>query len=443
MATSAGKWDSAGFKAVTVGVIVLLLMIPLVLLLGLISERAGLREQAYTKVAEGWGGEVIVGGPILVVPIEREVIEDSKARKERSHLYLLPAALDVNVQLKLDPEPRYVGIYGVPVYLATVDISGRFDPRALLPLLQEPNTTYLWEQSRLRLPLSQVRSLREVRQARFADQDLVLGPAGPGMYSGVEARLDLTRLMDGAERAFHFQTVVAGSRGLSMLPVGSKTSVTLESDWPHPAFQGAFLPVEREISASGFRARWQVLELNRSYGQAWEASGDAAGLLAESAFGVGLYQAVDIYQRGERAVKYAVLFIALTFLTFFAWEQLSAIRIHPLQYLLVGLALSVFYLLMIALSEHLAFAWAYLISALALVLLIGIYIAGAFANGARGAFAGAAMAAMYGLLYTLLLSEDYALLMGAITLFVSLAAVMLVTRKIDWYGRRAHPEAEE
>lgn len=443
MAMSAGRWDSAGFKAVTVGVIVLLLMIPLVLLLGLISERAGLRQQAYAKVAEGWGGEVIVGGPMLVVPIEREVIEDSKARKVRSHLYLLPAALDVNVQLKLDPEPRYVGIYGVPVYLATVDISGRFDPRSLQPLLQEPNTTYLWEQSRLRLPLSQVRSLREVRQARFADQDLALGPAGPGMYSGVEARLDLTRLMEGAERAFHFQTVVAGSHGLSMLPVGSKTSVTLESDWPHPAFQGAFLPVEREISASGFRARWQVLELNRSYGQAWEASGDTAGLLAESAFGVGLYQAVDIYQRGERAVKYAVLFIALTFLTFFVWEQLSAIRIHPLQYLLVGLALSVFYLLMIALSEHLAFAWAYLMSALALVLLIGIYIAGVFGSSVRGAFAGTAMGAMYGLLYMLLLSEDYALLMGAITLFASLAAVMLVTRKIDWYGRGARPEAED
>lgn len=437
-----GKWNSAGFKAVIVGVIVLLLMIPLVLLLGLISERAGLREQAYAKVAEGWGGEVSIGGPMLVVPIEREVIEDNKIRKVRSHLHLLPATLDVNVQLQLDPEPRYVGIYGVPVYLATVDISGRFDPRALQPLLQEPNTTYLWEQSRLRLPLSQVRSLREVRQARFADQDLVLGPGGLGMYSGVEARLDLTRLMEGSERAFRFQTVVAGSRGLSMLPLGSKTSVTLASDWPHPSFQGAFLPVEREISAAGFRARWQVLELNRSYGQAWEESGDIARLLSESAFGVGLYQAVDIYQRGERAVKYAVLFIALTFLTFFAWEQLSAIRIHPLQYLLVGLALSVFYLLMIALSEHLAFVWAYLVAALALVLLIGIYIAGAFGSSTRGVVAGTAMGAMYGLLYMLLLSEDYALLMGAITLFVALAAVMLVTRKIDWYGARAQVEEE-
>ena len=440
MAIGTSKWNSTGFKALTVGAIVLLLMIPLMLLLDLISERAGLREQAYTKVAEGWGGEVIVGGPMLVVPIEREVVEGSRTRKVRSHLHLLPATLDVNVQLKLDPEPRYVGIYGVPVYLATVDIGGRFDPSALQPLLQEPNTTYLWEQSRLRLPLSQVRSLREVRQARFADQDLVLGPAGPGMYSGVEARLDLTGLMAGGERAFRFQTVVAGSRGLSMLPVGSKTSATLDSDWPHPSFRGAFLPVEREISATGFQARWQVLELNRSYGQAWEASGDTAGLLAESAFGVGLYQAVDIYQRGERAVKYAVLFIALTFLTFFAWEQLSAIRIHPLQYLLVGLALSVFYLLMIALSEHLAFAWAYLVSATALVLLIGIYTAGAFGGSARGALAGTAMGAMYGLLYMLLLSEDYALLLGAITLFASLAAVMLVTRKIDWYKR---PHSEE
>jgi len=436
MAIRFGESSSVGIKAVMIGFIVLLLMIPLTLLRSVVSERAGLREQAYTKVAEGWGGNVVFGGPMLVVPTERTVVENNLTKIVRTDLYLLPAQLDVAVELKLDPEPRYVGIYGVPVYQATLDIAGQFDPQALRPLLGKSNTTYLWEQSRLRLPISQVRSLREVRQARFGDQNVTLGPAGPGLYRGVEARMDLTGLMEGGVRTFHFQTVLAGSRDLSVLPVGSKTTVKLHSDWPHPSFQGAFLPVERSITASGFTARWQVLELNRSYRQAFAESEVDEATFLDSALGVGLYQTVDVYQRGERAIKYAVLFIALTFLTFFAWEQVSKIRIHPLQYLLVGLALSVFYLLLIAVSEHLAFVWAYLISALALILLIGIYIAGAFRSRKRGVFAGTAMSAVYGLLYVLVLSEDYALLLGAITLFVGLAAVMLVTRKIDWYAPR-------
>jgi inner membrane protein len=153
----------------------------------------------------------------------------------------------------------------------------------------------------------------------------------------------------------------------------------------------------------------------------------------ESSFGVGLYQAVDIYQRGERAVKYALLFIALTFLTFFAWEQVTRNPLHPLQYLLIGFALSLFYLLLIALSEHISFAVAYVTAAAALVLLIGVYIAGALRSSRRGSVAGIAMSGVYALLYALVLSEDYALLLGAIVLFVALAAVMLVTRRIDWY----------
>jgi inner membrane protein len=231
---------------------------------------------------------------------------------------------------------------------------------------------------------------------------------------------------------------------LSVLPLGSTTTAALKSGWPHPSFQGAFLPASRSISADGFEARWQVLELNRSYRQAWLEGEVNEATLAESAFGVGLFQAVDIYQRGERAIKYALLFIALTFLTFLAWEHIARVRLHPLQYLLVGLALSMFYLLLIALSEHVAFALAYLIAAVALVMLIGVYVAGALKGRARGAAASAVMTVVYGLLYVLVLSEDYALLLGAIILFSALAAVMLATRKLDWYAvTPAPPQTEE
>jgi inner membrane protein len=437
MAFQIGQSGSVTLKAVLIGVIVLMLLVPLAMLRGLVSERSSMREQAYARVAEGWGGSAVLGGPVLVVPTQRTIVETINdkqvSRIVRSDLYLLPARLDMKVDLDLQEEARYVGIYAVPVYLADVQFRGEFEFAALQPLLDRPGVTYFWQDSRLRLPVSQVRSLREVGQARFAEQTVKLGPSQPGVYRGIEARVDLTELAKTASASFEFHAVTAGSRGLSLLPLGSTTTLQMHSNWPHPSFYGAFLPAERTITADGFDARWQVLELNRSYAQAFSEEEISEAALDESAFGVGLYQTVDVYQRSERAVKYAILFIALTFLTFFAWEQVTRNPLHPLQYLMIGLALSVFYLLLIALSEHISFGVAYLAAAMALVALIGVYVAGALRSSLRGGIAAAAMSAVYALLYALVLSEDYALLLGAIVLFVALAAVMLVTRRIDWY----------
>ncbi len=424
---------SITLKAVLIGFIVLLLLIPLTMLRGLISERSALREQAYARVAEGWGGNSVVGGPMLVIPTERFVIDNNVRKLVRSDLYLLPSSLDISVDMRLEAEPRYVGIYAVPVYQSSVKFAGGFELQPLAPFLDKEGVTYLWDQARVRLPLSQSRSLREVRAARFATTDLAFEPASPGAMRGVEAPIDASDFRDAKSAQFAFDIVVAGSREFSLLPVGSTTSVQMRSDWPHPSFRGSFLPVERSITKDGFDARWQVLELNRSYRSAWLDGEVSEETLMDSSVGVGLYQAIDVYQRGERAIKYALLFIALTFLTFFAWEQLSRLRLHPLQYLLVGLALSMFYVLLIALSEHIRFHFAYLVAALALVLLMGAYISGALDSVRRGLAVATAMSVVYGLLYALILSEDYALLMGAITLFAALAAVMLATRKVDWY----------
>ncbi len=433
MALQFGQSGSVTLKALMIGLIVLLLMIPLSMLRGLVSERSGMREQAYARVAEGWGGSLVMGGPVIIVPAERTYRDGDKTHVARFDLFLLPARMEANLNVTLESEPRRVGIYEVPVYLSDAQLSGQFDFAALAPYLDKVDTTYFWQRSRLLLPISQVRSLREVRRAELADQVLKFGPAGASLLSGIEAPVDLSAYAAGGTAIFDFHTVLAGSRDISVLPFGSETQVHLSSNWPHPSFQGAFLPVTRNITAKGFDAQWQVLELNRSYPQAWREAEVSGAVLMSSAFGVGLYQTVDIYQRGERAIKYALLFIALTFLTFFAWEQLSGSRLHPLQYLLVGLALSTFYLLLVALSEHVSFASAYLIAAAALVLLIGVYIAGALASRMKGVVVAGAMTVIYGLLYVLVLSEDYALLLGSVTLFGTLAAMMLVTRKLDWY----------
>ena len=433
MALQFGQSGSVTLKALMIGLIVLLLMIPLSMLRGLVSERSGLREQAYARVAEGWGGNLVMGGPMIIVPAERTYRDGDKTHVARFDLFLLPVRMEANLNVTLESEPRRVGIYEVPVYLSDVQLSGEFDFAALTPYLDKVDTTYFWQRSRLLLPMSQVRSLREVKRAELAAQALKFGPAGASLLSGIEAPVDLSAYAAGGTAIFDFHTVLAGSRDISVLPFGSETQVHLSSNWPHPSFQGAFLPVTRNITAKGFDAQWQVLELNRSYPQAWSEAEVSEAVLMSSAFGVGLFQTVDIYQRGERAIKYALLFIALTFLTFFAWEQLSGSRLHPLQYLLVGLALSTFYLLLVALSEHVSFASAYLIAAAALVLLIGAYIAGALASRAKGVVVAGAMTVIYGLLYVLVLSEDYALLLGSVTLFGTLAAMMLVTRKLDWY----------
>ncbi len=433
---------SITIKAVLIGVIVLLLLVPLAMLRGILSERTTLREVAYQRVAEGWGGNLTFSGPMLVVPTERDVIVDDKARILRSDVYILPSRLDANVDVNVESQPRKVGIYGVPVYLSTLRLRGEFDLRPLQTFVDASGLRYLWSQSRLRLPVSTAKSLREVTQSDFAGQHVTLGPAAPGLHPAVEASIDLSELRKQATAQFAFDAVIAGSRNVSVLPLGNVTTVNMRSNWPHPSFQGAFLPADRKISEQGFEARWQVLELNRPYRQIWHEGEVDEVMLSQSSFGVGLFQSVDIYQRAERAVKYAVLFIALTFLTLFAWEQVTRNRLHTLQYLLVGLALSMFYLLLIALSEHIAFVTAYVVAAAALVLLIGMYIAGALRSSRRGLMAGGAMGVVYGLLYMLVLSEDYSLLLGAIILFVALAAVMLATRRFDWYqARSADPSA--
>ncbi|MFL6577904.1 MAG: inner membrane CreD family protein, partial [Povalibacter sp.] len=252
MAFNLAQPTSVGAKAFMIGAIVLVLLIPLSMLRGLISERSGLREQAYSKVAQGWGGDLVIGGPMLRIPTEQTISDGKENRIVRRDIYLLPAQLNLDSELRMEPEPRYVGIYAVPVFLASVHVSGQFDLASLQPLLDQPGVTYRWDEARLRLPVSDVRSLRKVERARLALNDLKLGPAGQGLYVGIEAPVDASVFTAGKSAAFDFKVVLAGTRNFSLLPLGSVTTASLRSGWPHPSFQGAFLPATREISEQGF-----------------------------------------------------------------------------------------------------------------------------------------------------------------------------------------------
>jgi inner membrane protein len=224
---------------------------------------------------------------------------------------------------------------------------------------------------------------------------------------------------------------LVGSQDLSLAPVAEETEVTLQAPWPSPSFNGRYLPIRRQVDDKGFTASWKVSSLARNLDAILQEGG---GEKLQEAFGVSFMDPVNVYLQAERAVKYGLLFVGLTFASFFLFELLRRLRIHPMQYLLVGLALALFFLLVISLSEHIPFLWAYVAASAASILLLGTYLTRVLGGLARGAGFAAGLCVLHAVLYGLLSSEDNALLMGAILLFAALAAVMTATRSLDWYG---------
>jgi inner membrane protein len=425
-------------KFVVVGLIVVGLMIPLSMLRGLIAERSQMRNQAVATVAKGWGGCLTAGGPMLRIPFDVERKSRTGEISSESHqLFIL--ADDLKVRATLDrTTTRRVGIYGVPVYLVHINLDANFKMSDVLAAAESgpySSMTLHWKEARLRLPLSDVRSVREISSATVGQHSLTFGPGLSDGFPGVEAKIDLSEFLQHESLPFSAQLILAGSESVNFLPTAAKSTLELQSNWPDPQFQGAFLPSQYHIDAHGFQAQWQVLALNRAFAQSWVDTQVDSAQLAGAEFGVDLFQSVDVYQRSERAVKYALVFIALTFLSFLAWETLAQIAVHPVQYGLIGLALSTFYLLLIALAEHLPFWLSYWLGAAALIALLGVYIAGALDSVRSGAIIAVIMGLVYGLLFTLVLSESYSLLMGALALFAVLSTVMIATRRLRW-GRK-------
>jgi inner membrane protein len=437
--------SSAFIKAIVVAGVALLLLIPVEMLRSLVNERAQMREQAIASVSRGWGGRQLLGGPILAIPAT-VTVADARARELHKALrdwYVLPDSLELESELTVQDERRKLGVYEVPVYLAKVRAVAKFDVAAKVAALTaaQSGITLHLERARLLLPVSDARGVRNVA---MNGESLVADgfEPHPGFpIAAISAPLRSDADLRAGPTTFDVSLVVAGTTSLQFLPLARSTTVKLIGNWSDPGFARGFLPTDRKIEPGRFQARWQVLDLNRGYSSQWFQYDTEVSVLQDSAFGVDLVQPVDLYQRAERSVKYAGLFIALSLLTLFLWEHLAGKPLHPIQYGLTGLALSVFYLLLLALAEHVGFARAYIIAAVALCALLGVYIAGAFRSMLAGSGSAAAFGLVYGLLYLLVTSEDYSLLTGAIALFAILATVMVVTRKLDWY--RAGPKSEE
>ena len=443
-------------KVLVIGFLVIILLVPLAQVENLVGERVGMRQTAAGRVAVSWGGAQTTAGVLLAIPVEtsRVVIEQSVAGREtqrtevdRNVLYVLPDTLKVDASADLST--RAVGLYETPVYTAHVQITGEFLNRDFAGRLQEKEGREVkWNEARLLVLNSESRALRAVDDLVVAGVSLPVSADGYAGSAGISAAVPAAALRENTSIPFRLKLTLAGSSQLTFLPLARRADISLKSTWPHPKFEGAPAPLDPSIDKNGFNARWSVLEINRNFGQSWYDSQIRPGepvemSFAQSGVGVAFYEPVDIYQRNYRAVHYAVLLIVITFLTFFLWEHVAGIAIHGMQYLMVGLALALFYLLLLALSEHMSFDLAYGLSSGALVALITIYLTGVLRRVDLAIGAGAGLATLYTMLYWILRSEDYSLLMGSLLLFGVLAILMITTRRVDWSNVARLKRAEE
>lgn len=436
--------DSALFRLTLIGVLVLVLLIPLAMIRGLVAERAARQGEAAAEIAGTWGGAQTLAGPVLAVPYRSRVLDEEKkvVRTLTSYMLFLPDELLVSGRLR--PEVRSRGLYDVVVYRADLAVQGRF-PRPDPAAFRIAPEDVLWDDAFVAVGVPDLRGVRDEVRLRWRGRTTAFEPGGTEAAlwaSGLRAPVPgIGALRLGETLPFAFELGIQGSGRLHVAPAGKRTHLVLHSTWPDPSFTGAFLPDRREIRPTGFQASWKVAYFGRGFPQQFRAS-EAENLapprdaFAASAFGVDLVLPADAYQKTERSLKYGVLFLLLTFVTFFLVELFHPVSLHPVQYLLVGAALCLFYLLLLSVSEQLGFGPAYAVAAGATVALIGGYSLAILKTGGRAALLTAVLGVLYGYLYVLLQAEDYALLLGAVGLFVILGTVMYLTRRIDWSGRR-------
>ena len=434
-----GLMRSPSFKFVVIIILILALAIPLLFVYLMVSERARYAAAAQNEIGQAWGGQQNVQGPFIVAPTVRDQIirtgNETRTEKIRELAVFLPEQLSIKPVVRTEVRRR--GIFEVPVYRSEIAFTGRFEPPELRKLTS-PGVDILWSEAVLAVLISDVRGIKKTAEISIGDTTPEKFRSGFGIEVSQQTHNALGAIhvplgQAIAERgfAFQFKLDLNGSRALNFVPAGGETEVIIQSDWPHPSFQGSFLPESRSISERGFEAVWKIPRLARGQSQTLHVK-SLHGMMQASQFGVDFFQPVRFYSLAERALKYAQGFLAIVFFAVFVLEMQSKRRVHWIQYLFVGLAMVVFYLVLIGTAEHIGFEAGYLGAASATSVLIGAYIATVTGSTSKGVQIFGIIAVIYALLYLLLRVEDYALLIGSITAFVMLATVMFATRKIDW-----------
>lgn len=448
-----------------IGFLILLLQIPTLMLFGIVSDRQKVRQAAVADISGKWGKQQTLVGPRLLVPYIRRT--GSAEKKNEAAVQKVATFLpnDLKVDGKMTTENRYRGIFQVPVYTADLNITGEFEAPDFSTWGVKPEDI-LWDRAELTVQISDTRAISDQVSVKWNNAEIPFNPGlGKLQTNGVTLPVDpvvkdytvsrlpmndgssinsnngihasLSKQVKAETKSYSFTVPLQlrGSERIDFVPMGKLTQVAIASNWANPSFQGGWLPEQPEITKSGFKAKWQIPFLGRNFPQQWTNEQSVNDeVIYQSRFGVDLFAPVDNYHMAERSIKYNFLFLVLTFAVLWLFEVVARLRVHPLQYLMVGVAMSMFYLLQLAISEHLGFHYAYVIASSAVVLLITGYTMSVLQAKRRGGIVGVMQVGLYSYLYVVLASQDYSLLLGSIGLFGFLALVMFLTRRIDWFN---------
>jgi inner membrane protein len=417
-------------KGIIIGLLVLLLLIPTYFVQNLISEREARQKEAFNEVSSKWAGRQNITGPVLVIPYhESKTDEKNSTVLVKKLAYFLPDKLDITSSVS--PQKKYRGIYQVMLFSADISITGKFSPLPLQTLKLTPADLFLNE-AYICTGISDAKGLKEEVQLKWNDSLLQMIPSAINngvLREGFLVPVNLAQVDIGKEINFSTRLLVNGSQELLFTPVGKETSVEIQSPWPDPSFSGSQLPDTSSINAKGFMAKWKSLSHTRNFPQAWKESSYE---ISNAAFGTYLFIPVNNYQKTLRSVKYAVLCILLTFTAFFLIETANKKSVHPIQYVLIGFALILFYTLLLSFSEYIGFNAAYSVSAAATIGLITWFVKGILGSFKLSALLSVVLILMYSYVFTILQLQDYALLMGSLGLFLTLAVVMHFSKKVQW-----------
>ena len=434
---------NAVLKVGAIALLAIALFIPVNMIQDLVKERQTRRDEALAGIALGWGRRQTLAGPYLALPYERswtvvtrEVV-DGKTRErvsEHREARIVRRTLEgVEWSIDADISEKARGIYKARLYGMKLRATGTISLPARAEL-EDGASRYKWGTPLLVVGISDPNGIRAAPPLTIGGRPrpFLPGTGDTGLEAGLHA--PIPELQAGAPQKLEFalSLELGGSETFAIAPLGTDTAIAMRADWPHPSFQGRFLPARHEIGAAGFSASWKVSRF-AGQGGVREAGCWPCTALNDQVV-VSFIEPAGLYQRLERASKYGFLFIGLTFAAFVLVELLRRLAIHPVQYGLVGLALAMFFLLLTALSEHIDFAAAYAAATAACVGLVTVYLVRVLKSARLGLAFGAALAAVYGMLYALLQAEDYSLLGGSLVLFGLLAAVMIATRRVDWYA---------
>ncbi|MFH4786545.1 cell envelope integrity protein CreD [Vibrio alginolyticus] len=430
--------NQLGTKFAFVLFLFVLLQIPLSMVTGLISERSYRQDEVRNDIARSSSGEQRIIGPFIMVNYTETSYRDDKVQIKERRKFLLPSTFDMSANL--DSFEKYRGIYRARLYKAQVALKGTFDADELAALqgLDIDNMSLV-------VGIEDSRGLIRLDDMTIASSDIEVAP-GTGLDQlpqGFHSVLTPADLNAKQPLAFDLNFLLQGMGQLQVTPIGSQTTVELSSAWAHPSFIGDYLPVSSEVSEDGFNAQWASNNFSTNIAQLFQSclsSNHACHELEQRQMGVDLIDPVDHYLKSHRAVNYSLLVITLVFASFFLLELFQARPVHPVQYGFIGLALALFYLLLISMSEHLGFNWAYVVSAVASTGLLSVYVSGMLSNTKHGAIFGVCLLTLYGLLFGLLQAESYALVMGTLLCFATLSFTMVITRNIDWYARNKKAE---